>query len=58
VVGTLRVDLIVGGELVIEVESIEQLVAVHHRQVLNDMRVARLRVGLLLNLNVASCQMA
>jgi GxxExxY protein len=38
---------------VIEVKSIEQLLAVHHRQILNYMRVARLRAGLLLNFNVA-----
>jgi PD-(D/E)XK nuclease superfamily protein len=31
----------------------EQIVAVHHKQILNDMRVARLRAGLLLNFNVA-----
>jgi len=53
VIEVVRVDLVVGGEIVVEVKSIEQIVAVHHKQILNYMRVARLRAGLLLNFNVA-----
>jgi GxxExxY protein len=52
VMGVVRVDLIVGGQVVVEVKSIEQLLSVHHKQILNYMRVARLRAGLLLNFNV------
>ena len=53
VIGVLRVDLIVGGIVVLELKSIEQLLRLHHRQLLNYMRVAGKRVGLLLNFNVA-----
>ena len=52
VIGVVRLDLIVGGRVVVEVKSIEQLLPVHHKQILNYLRVARLRAGLLLNFNV------
>jgi len=47
------VDFVVGGAIVLEIKSIEQLVSVHHAQLLNYMRVAQLRAGLLMNFNVA-----
>jgi GxxExxY protein len=53
VIGVVRVDFVVGGEIILEVKSVEQIVAVHHKQILNYMRVARLRAGLLMNFNVA-----
>lgn len=46
-------DFVVGGSIVLEIKSVEQLVPVHHSQLLNYMRVSRLRVGLLMNFNVA-----
>jgi GxxExxY protein len=48
-----RLDFVVGGEVVLEIKSVEHLVPLHHAQLLNHMRVARLRVGLLMNFNVA-----
>ena len=42
VIGVVRVDLIVGGEVILEVKSIEQLLSVHHKQILNYMRIARI----------------
>jgi GxxExxY protein len=48
-----RLDFVVGGEIVLEIKSVEQLVPVHHSQLLNYMRVAHLRAGLLMNFNVA-----
>jgi len=47
-----RVDLIVGNQIVLEIKSIERLAPVHHRQLLNYMRVAGVRAGLLMNFNV------
>ncbi len=47
-----RLDFVVGGELVLEIKSVEHLVPLHHSQLLNYMRVAHLRVGLLMNFNV------
>ena len=46
-------DFVVGDQLVLEIKSVEQLAALHHAQLLNYMRVAHLRVGLLMNFNVA-----
>lgn len=53
IVGVLRIDLIAGGHVVVEVKAVERLADVHHRQIVNYMRVARLRAGLLVNFNVA-----
>jgi GxxExxY protein len=45
----LRVDLLVGGQVVVEIKSAAQLAPVHWRQVLTYLRVLDLRVGLLIN---------
>jgi GxxExxY protein len=45
-------DFVVRNQIVLEIKSIEQLAPVHHAQILNYMRVARLRAGLLMNFNV------
>ena len=45
-------DFVVGNQLVLEIKSVEQLVPVHHSQLLNYMHLAGLRVGLLINFNV------
>jgi len=45
-------DFVVGEEIVLEIKSVEHLVPVYHSQLLNYMRVAHLRVGLLMNFNV------
>jgi GxxExxY protein len=51
-----RLDLIVAGQIVLEIKSVEHLNPVHQAQVLNYLRVARMRVGLLMNFNVAILQ--
>jgi GxxExxY protein len=45
-------DLVVDGQIVLEIKSVEQFAPIHHKQILNYMRIARLRVGLLMNFNV------
>ena len=47
-----HLDFVVGDQIVLEIKSIDQLAPVHHTQILNYMRVARLRAGLLMNFNV------
>jgi GxxExxY protein len=47
-----RLDF-VGGAIVLEIKSVEHLASLHESQLLNYMRVAQLRVGLLMNFNVA-----
>jgi GxxExxY protein len=45
-------DFLVADRIVLELKSVEQLVPVNHAQLLNYMRVAHKRVGLLINFNV------
>jgi GxxExxY protein len=47
-----RVDLIVSGRLVLELKCVDRLLPVHHAQVRTYMRLARVRIGLLINFNV------
>jgi GxxExxY protein len=47
------VDIVVGNQVVLEVKSVDDLAPIHHKQILNYMRIARLRAGLLVNFNVA-----
>lgn len=49
----LRIDLVVEGTLVVEVKSVQALLPIHEAQLLTYMKVAGLRVGLLLNFNEA-----
>jgi GxxExxY protein len=53
VVSEQYVDLVVGNQVVLEVKSVDNLAPIHHKQILNYMRIARLRAGLLVNFNVA-----
>jgi GxxExxY protein len=48
-----HLDFVVGGAIVLEVKSIEAIAPIHHSQLLSYLRVSRLRVGLLMNFNVA-----
>jgi GxxExxY protein len=47
-----RVDLLVGGKLIIEVKAVEVLAEIHFAQVLTYLRLSNLRLALLLNFNV------
>ena len=47
-----RVDLIVGEKVIIEIKSIEALAPIHKRQLLTYLRLANMRLGLLINFNV------
>lgn len=48
-----RVDLMVGGKLIVEVKSVEALNEVHLAQVLTYLRLSHCKLGLLLNFKVA-----
>ena len=45
-------DFVVGNQVVLEIKSVDQFAPIHHKQILNYMRVAGLRAGLLMNCNV------
>lgn len=49
---TLRLDLLVENELIIEVKAVEQLEAIHTAQLLTYLRLSEKQLGLLLNFNV------
>jgi len=44
-----RVDVLVEGQLIIEIKSIERLAPVHGKQLLTYLRLAKLPLGLLMN---------
>ena len=46
-----RADLIVEGELIIEIKSVEKLAGVYGKQLLTYLRLANLKLGLLMNFN-------
>lgn len=46
-----RIDLLVGGEVVVEVKAVEKLLPIHEAQLLTYLRLAGKRVGLLINFN-------
>jgi GxxExxY protein len=47
-----RIDLIIAGEVLVELKSVEQLTPIHEAQILTYLKLSRLRRGLLLNFNV------
>jgi GxxExxY protein len=48
-----RLDLLVEGEVVVELKSVEELLPVHQAQLITYLRLSGHRVGLLINFNVA-----
>jgi GxxExxY protein len=48
-----RVDLVVGSSVVVELKSVEALSAVHAKQVLTQLRLSGLKLGLLINFGEA-----
>ena len=46
-----RADLIVEGEVIAEIKSVETLTSVHHKQLLTYLKLTALKVGLLINFN-------
>ena len=47
-----RLDLVVEGEVLLELKAVERLLPIHEAQVVTYLRLARLPVGLLVNFNV------
>lgn len=48
-----RLDLLVNDKVIIEVKSVENLAEVHHKQVLTYLKLAQLKLGILVNFNIA-----
>ena len=47
-----RLDMLVEGELIIELKSVEKLRGIHEAQLLTYMKLAGVKTGLLMNFNV------
>ena len=47
-----RIDILVEGELVLELKAIEAIASVHKAQLLTYLRHSKRRLGLLINFNV------
>ena len=47
-----RVDLLVNGEIIVELKSIKKIEAIHNAQLLTYLKLANKKYGLLLNFNV------
>jgi GxxExxY protein len=48
----LRLDLLVNDSIIIELKSVEEVKAVHYKQLLSYLRLTNKQVGLLVNFNV------
>jgi GxxExxY protein len=51
-----RIDLLVSGDLIVEIKSVETLLPIHEAQILTYMRLTKVPVGLLINFNVTKLQ--
>ena len=47
-----RMDFLVDDRLIVELKSVDQLLKVHEAQILTYMKLAKVKVGLLINFNV------
>lgn len=47
-----RIDLLVDDEAVVEIKAVERLLSIHDAQMLTYLRLAKKRLGLLINFNV------
>lgn len=47
-----RIDILVESSLILELKAVDELSGVHEAQLITYMKLARIRIGLLLNFNV------
>ncbi|HWH42227.1 MAG TPA: GxxExxY protein [Usitatibacter sp.] len=51
-----RADIVVDAQVIVELKSVERLLPIHEAQILTYMKLANVRIGLLLNFNVRRLQ--
>ncbi|MEX0784712.1 MAG: GxxExxY protein [Dehalococcoidia bacterium] len=51
-IGDARLDLMVGGELVVELKAVDALIPIHEAQLMSYLRLTNKQLGLLINFNV------
>ena len=52
-IGGQRLDLLVEGEIIVELKAVEYLTPVHEAQILSYLKASGLRLGLLINFNMS-----
>ena len=52
-IGRHRLDLLVAGALIVELKTVEELAEIHKAQVISYLKTTCLKLGLLINFNVA-----
>ena len=50
--GGLRLDLVVAGEVIVELKAVDKLMPVNEAQILSYLKLSRKRLGFLVNFNV------
>jgi GxxExxY protein len=45
-------DLLVQGELIVELKAVRELEAIHEAQIITYLKLSKMRTGLLINFNV------
>jgi len=50
---TYRMDIVCGEEIILELKSVDQLVAGHREQLFNYMRLTKMPIGVLINFNAS-----
>ncbi|MDR3441126.1 GxxExxY protein [Telmatospirillum sp.] len=48
----LKLDLLVGGEIIVEIKAVEKIIPLHQAQLLTYLRLSQKRLGFLINFNV------
>jgi len=48
----LRLDLLVDEQVIVEIKVVERVIPIHEAQILSYLKLAKLRLGLLINFNV------
>jgi len=51
-----RLDIVVADQIILEIKSVEHLSPVHRAQLTSYLRISKIRLGLLINFNVAILQ--
>jgi GxxExxY protein len=49
-----RMDLLIDDKVIIEIKSVDQLIDIHHKQLLTYLKLTNKKVGLLINFNSTS----
>lgn len=52
-----RLDIMVNGELILELKSIDQLLPIHHAQLMTYLKLSGKTLGLLINFNVPAIKL-